>query len=243
MHFLWAAYLLSGQRAEAVKAATTLAERVSHDDALANAALQGFLPSRVLTFVRFGDWDDVLAEPAPPAELEYVRGLWHYARGRAHAANGDLRGANGELDRLRRVAAEVGEDVIIILNPAPRLLELAAEDLAGHIAWREERVGEAIGHFRAAVRMEDDLTYDEPPPWYHSTRNQLGEALLAAGRRAEAEAAFRDDLASLRENGWSLSGLERSLRAQGRDADASEVARRFRMAWREADVPVAGWSR
>ena len=66
--------------------------------------------------------------------------------------------------------------------------------------------------------MEDALTFDEPPAWYHSARNLLGETLLEAGRPAEAAAAFRDDLRYLRETGWSLSGLERALRAQGKAA-------------------------
>ena len=88
------------------------------------------------------------------------------------------------------------------------------------------------------MRRESALTYDEPPPWYHSARHRLGAALLAAGRAAEAEGAFRDDLRVFRENGWSLAGLERALRAQGRTADAEAVAARLGAAWRDADVPA-----
>ena len=30
--------------------------------------------------VRFGRWDEILAEPAPPADLPCAVGTWHYAR-------------------------------------------------------------------------------------------------------------------------------------------------------------------
>jgi tetratricopeptide (TPR) repeat protein len=238
LHFLWATYLLSGQRAKALHAARALMQRVTPPDARDNAALQGFLPAAILTLARFRDWDGVLAEPAPSPDLRYVKGMWHYARGLAHSARSDARAAQAELDSVRAIAAQVNADMIIILNPAPALLRLAAEDLAGEIALGQKRFDDAIGHLRIAVRLEDALTYDEPPPWYHSARNRLGEALLAARRPAEAEAAFREDLWFVRENGWSLSGLERALRAQRKDAEAADIARRFADAWQYADAPA-----
>jgi len=236
-HFLWTAYVLSGQRAKALAAAKSLTGSVSVADARGNASLEAFLSATVLTHARFGDWDAVLAEPASPAELRYLRGIWHYARGLAHASRGHFADAAAELDTLRSLAAGTPATVIIILNPAPSVLELAAEVLAGDIALRQGRVDQAVAHLRDAVRREKLLTYDEPPPWYHSTRHLLGTALLATGRTAEAEAAFRDDLRVFRENGWSLAGLERALRAQQRDAEADQVAARLATAWREADVP------
>ena len=46
----------------------------------------------------------------------------------------------------------------------------------------------------------------------------------------------------MRETGWSLSGLERALRADGKSQEADEIARRFKAAWKYADVPLAGRS-
>jgi hypothetical protein len=238
LHFLWATYLLSGQRAKALGTARALTARVPLADARTTSALEGFLPTPVLTLARFGDWNQVLAEPAPPAELRYATGMWHFARGLAHTAKGDLAAARVELDSVRSLAARVPADMIIILNPAAALLELAGEVLAGEAAFRQRQSDRAIQHLRTAVRLEDALTYDEPPPWYHSARNVLGELLLDAGRPTDAEAAFREDLQFARENGWSLSGLERALRAQGKTGEAAGVARRLEAAWIHADVPA-----
>lgn len=238
LHFLWSTYVLSGQRGKALQTARALTERVKVEDATAVASLEGFLVVEILTLARFGDWDAVLAAPAPPAELRYVTGIWHYARGLAHAARGDVAASLAQLERLRGIAAEVPDEVIIILNSAPALLKLAAEVLSGRIAEHQKQYPAAIAHFRTAARLEDALTYDEPPPWYHSARHLLGEALLGAGRPAEAEAAFREDLRFVRETGWSLAGLERALRAQGRKREAAAVAKRLEKAWQYADGPA-----
>ena len=69
-------------------------------------------------------------------------------------------------------------------------------------------------------------------------RQNLGAALLAAGRAAEAEAVYREDLRQYPNNGWSLFGLTQSLRAQGKAEEAAEVQRRFEQAWQHADISL-----
>jgi len=55
----------------------------------------------------------------------------------------------------------------------------------------------------------------------------LGAALLKAGRAREAERVYREDLRDFRNNGWTLSGLSQSLRAQGKSAEAKGLMRAF----------------
>jgi pimeloyl-ACP methyl ester carboxylesterase/tetratricopeptide (TPR) repeat protein len=236
LHFLWATYLLSGQQTKALQAAQSLVGRVAVENARTYASLEALLSTVFLTRARFADWGGVLAEPAPPSELRYMKALWHHARGLAFSAQGNVRAAGAELDSLRAIAAKVPADMIIILNPASKVLTIAAEVLAGDIALNQKQFDQAIAHLQKAAQIEDALNFDEPPPWHHSTRNRLGEAFLAAGRAAEAETAFRADLSKLRENGWSLAGLERALRRQGKGKEANAVAVRFREAWKYSDM-------
>lgn len=235
LHFLWASYLLSGQRAKALDAARTLVERVRIEDARAVASLEGFLIAEPLTYVRFGEWDRVLAAPAPSADLRFVRGMWHYARGMAYVAKGEWAQALASLDSVRMLANTLPADMIIMLNPAPTLLRVATEVLAGRMAQAKQLHDVAIQHFTTAVAIEDSLTYDEPPAWYHSTRNLLGDALISAGRAAAAQQAFEKDLRFLRETGWSLAGLKHALELQGKTAEAAAVQRRLEAAWKHAD--------
>ena len=69
-------------------------------------------------------------------------------------------------------------------------------------------------------------------------RHPLGAALLAAGRFAEAEAVFREDLAKLPDNGWGLYGLQRALALQKKKAEAAEIQKRFDAVWSRADVKI-----
>ncbi|MCZ6779981.1 MAG: tetratricopeptide repeat protein, partial [Acidobacteria bacterium] len=60
--------------------------------------------------------------------------------------------------------------------------------------------------------------------------------LLQAGRPAEAQQRYEEELAKHPENGWSLYGLAESLRAQAQEEEAAEVDERFRQAWARSDV-------
>lgn len=166
--------------------------------------------------------------------------MWHYARGRALAARGDAAGAEAELARVRAAAQDpaiAGERVEF--NPSGAVLGVAAEVLAGYVGAARGDFDGAARHLREAARLEDALVYGEPPEWTVPVRQDLGAVLLQAGRAAEAEQAFREDLARFPENGWSLHGLAQALRAQGRAADADAVTARFRRTWADADVQPA----
>ena len=236
IHFLWAAYMMSGQQEKSLGAARAVAERVSIAMAREEASLQAFLTPPFLTHARFGNWEAVLAEPRPGDGLDYVLGMWHHARGAAFAAIGDVSNAAAELDSLRAVLTGIPEDMIIISNSARSVLRVAELVLEGRIEAAAGDIPRATSLLREAARLEDELTYDEPPPWYQPVRQLLGDVLLAADRFGEAEAAYRDDLRWVRENGWSLAGLERALRAQGKTAEADAVAERAQEAWKHADV-------
>ena len=80
----------------------------------------------------------------------------------------------------------------------------------------------------------------QSPPWYFPTREVLGYALLKAGKPAEAEAVYREQLARTPRNGWSLYGLVESLRAQGKAEAAADAERQRASAWILADVALPG---
>jgi hypothetical protein len=64
--------------------------------------------------------------------------------------------------------------------------------------------------------------------------------LLAAGRPAEAETVYWQDLGRHPDNGWALFGLAQALRAQGKEEQAAVVDGRFARAWALADVELTG---
>ena len=91
----------------------------------------------------------------------------------------------------------------------------------GEILVRENKLDAGIAELREAIRLEDALNYDEPPGWLIPVRHSLGATLMQNGRYAEAEQVYREDLARLPDNGWSLYGLARSLRAKEEPEEAA----------------------
>ncbi len=157
-----------------------------------------------------------------------------YARGVAFAAKGRMDDAAKSLDSLRAIAAGV------TTSPHTEVLQIATHALLGEIHARRGQFAGAVNHFRTAMRIEDGLSYMEPPYWHYAVRHSLGAALLGAGRPAEAELIYREDLKRFPDNGWSLHGLRQSLVAQRKTAEAADVARELDNAWGMADVKLAG---
>jgi hypothetical protein len=56
----------------------------------------------------------------------------------------------------------------------------------------------AVGRLREAVAKEDGLAYSEPADWFFPTRHLLGAMVISAGKPADAEAVYRDDLSRTR---------------------------------------------
>ncbi|WP_088889338.1 tetratricopeptide repeat protein [Leptolyngbya ohadii] len=242
-HFLWFAAVMSGQQEVAMQAAQQTANLVDRSllGEAGNGPLQHFSLIPLYTQVKFGLWNDILAQPAPGRDLIYPTGVWHFARGMAYTAKGQLQQANRELQALQTIAANPAlKDVTVDgLNSADHLLKIAIEVLSGELASKQENYEAAIIHLQRGVELEDSLTYTEPASWYAPVRQTLGSVLLQANRPTEAEQVYRADLAIYPENGWSLYGLAQSLRAQGKAQEAQQVQAQFEQAWQYADITLA----
>ncbi|HYM27960.1 MAG TPA: hypothetical protein VET66_07405, partial [Steroidobacteraceae bacterium] len=99
---------------------------------------------------------------------------------------------------------------------------------------------DAVRLLRQAVAAEDALAYNEPADWYFPTRHLLGAQLLIAGRAAEAEGVYREDLRRNPHNGWALYGLAAALKREGRAAAAARTRGEAEAAWKHADLQLPG---
>jgi len=242
-HFLWSSATFGGKSEWSKRGALKTRELMGthrHDDPAFGPIIQHFWLTPLYDDVRFGRWDQLLAYPRPE-EAPYTLGMWHYARGMAHAAKGDFAAASGELAALRKHAAnpELAKVQVSVRNNAAQLVAIADRVLAGDIEARRSQRKAAIALLREGVALEDALGYNEPEDWHLPVRQLLGAILLDDGQAAQAEAVYREELADHPENGWSLFGLEKSLRAQSRNEEADAVRQRFERAWRHADIQLS----
>jgi tetratricopeptide (TPR) repeat protein len=190
-----------------------------------------------LAMVRFGKWDDLLAEPKPDAKYPVLTAFWLHGHGMALAGKGKLKEAAADLDALRKMADTAPAELKVGMSPAKTVFGLAAKILEARIATLEKKPA-ALGLWEEAVKMADTLAYSEPDDWFYSVRTFQGGALLAAGKAKDAEAVYREDLRRKPKNGWSLFGLWKSLDAQHKAKDAAAAKGDFEKAWAKADVKL-----
>lgn len=240
IHFLWTSSEMDGRYAAAIDAARRL-ERVTGLQAarmFPQGQLYQFVP--VVTQLRFGKWDAVLAEPRPPADLALDRAISLYARGFAHANKGDF----GAAMRERKLLAAIvdGPDMKKIELPSLPSIEIAKLSLAvldGEIARKKGNLPKAIADFGAARTIELAIPYTEPPFWHEPVSHLLGAALLQAHRPGDAESVYRDSLTRYRRDGWALFGLAQSLDAQGKHDKANALRQELAKVWQLADVKIS----
>ncbi len=237
LHFMWYAAMMEGQRQLSLDTARKMAQHVPLDFARTTPEVQQYLPVPIYTLVRFGLWDDMLAEPAPPAGVPFATAMWHYGRGVAFARKGDIAAANTEL-KLLQAAADLGTAVPIQGKPdtVNGLIAIATDLVTAAIANAHADHASEVTALERAVESQDALQYTEPPFWFYPVRQSLGAAYLRAKRPADAQRVFEEDLAYFKNNGWSLWGLSEAIAAQGNDASATRQA--LQVAWQYADIPV-----
>jgi tetratricopeptide (TPR) repeat protein len=241
LHFLSYSTAMEGRSADSVRAARKAATVISDEDAARMPEGQWVKASAVLALLRFGRWADVLDEPEPPGELPFTAAMWVHARGLAFVRAGKLDDAAREAAELDRLAGDKAVEALETPQfPGASVVRVARAVLAAELAGARGQRDTLLRGLEEAVRMQDRLPYMEPPFWHFPLRQRLGAALVEAGRWADAEAVYREDLRRNPENGWSLYGLLQCLRAQGKDA--AGVERRFREAWRYADTTLTASS-
>jgi tetratricopeptide (TPR) repeat protein len=232
-HMLVYAALMSGQSDLALRSARQITTDLSPEFLKENAMLtDGFVALPLEVMMRFGKWDDILAEPdSYPDYLPFTRAFHRAVRGVAFAAKNDPENARKE----QAIFAERAQPVLKTNPAGAAILSLMQLALEGEILVAEGKLDDALTHLGEALKLEDALPYDEPPSWMIPLRHVLGATLMKAGRFNEAEQVYREDLRRLPDNGWSLYGLAKSLRRQHKNAlEWRAVEARFRKIWAKA---------
>jgi tetratricopeptide (TPR) repeat protein len=254
LHFVVYSAMFAGQSRIALQAAAELAGQLT-PELLSIASppmadwLEAFVPLRVHVLIRFGRWDELIAEPIPADEALYctTTATIHYGRGVAHAARSHLAQAEAERDAFAAAFATIPESRYLFNNTSRDILAVASALLDGEIAYRKGSFDEAFDHLRRAVALDDALPYDEPWGWMQPTRHALGALLLEQGHVEEAAAVYQADLGldpTLSRacqhpgNLWSLHGYHECLRRLGRDNEAVIIGRQLELAGARADVAI-----
>jgi tetratricopeptide (TPR) repeat protein len=237
-HMLAWGALMTGQRALAVKQIDAMVAGMPDDFIEAfSPAVEGFGAMPYEVRVRFGMWDEVLAMAQPTKPYTpFTNAFHHAARAIAFGAKGDTASARAEQKLWVEGLAKVPAEATFHNNKTSEIATLMSAMVEGELLMREGKTDEGLSKLREAVKLEDNLRYDEPPAWMIPARHALGAFLLKHGQLAEAEQVYREDLKHLPNNGWSLFGLSQALKAQNKDA--SETEAQFAKVWAKADIQI-----
>jgi tetratricopeptide (TPR) repeat protein len=254
LHFVVYSAMFEGQSQVALQAADDLAGQLNpallaiESPPMADW-LEAFVPLRIHVLVRFGRWDELIAEPLPDDVELYctTAATIHYGRGVAHAVKGQLAEAHAELEAFATAYARIPDTRYLFNNTARDILAIAAQMLDGEIAYREGRFDDAFATLRRAIELDDSLPYDEPWGWMQPTRHAYGALLLEQGHVEEAAAVYAADLGldpTLSRpcqhpgNVWSLHGYHECLKRLGRNDEAAIIGQQLELARARADVPI-----
>ncbi|OBK47498.1 hypothetical protein A5656_30320 [Mycobacterium gordonae] len=254
LHFIVYSAMFQGQSQIALRAADELAAQLTPELLGIQSPpmadwLEAFVPLRTHVLVRFGRWDDLIAQPLPADPELYCTTATtvHYGRGVAFAATGQLSEAHAERAAFAGAYARIPDSRYLFNNTSRDILAVAAAMLDGEIAYRERSFDDAFRHLRRAVELDDGLPYDEPWGWMQPTRHAYGALLLEQGHVEEAAAVYAADLGldpTLARccqhpgNVWSLHGYHECLRRLGRNEEAVIIGQQLALAAARADVPI-----
>ena len=210
--------------------------------------------------IRFGKWDEILAEPMQTEKDAFPATIatQHYARGVAYASKGMVPEAEAEQVLFKEaltnpaLAGRLMHNNLMYQDPAegPSILNVNAAILEAEIEYRRQFLAKANGEdydftaafdeLRRGVDLSLNLAYNEPWGQMQPVRHILGALLFEQGEIEEAEAVYRADIELWKDNMWGLLGLKLCLEARG-DApeELAEVTALFNERSSRADIRPA----
>jgi len=272
-HFVVWCAMFEGQYETAMKYARKAVDTLPEGDENHGAQfmLAGIIPMGAIflesyvtmpwhVMIRFGKWDEILAEPMYSNKEVFPATIatQHYARGVAYASKGMVPEAEAEQALFKEalanpaLAGRLMHNNFMYQDPAegPSILNVNAAILEAEIEYRRQFLAKAAGEphdftaafdeLRRGVDLSLNLAYNEPWGQMQPVRHILGALLFEQGHIEEAEEVYRADIKLWKDNMWGLLGLKLCLEARG-DApeELAEVTKLFNERSSRADIVPA----
>lgn len=212
VHYLSTAYAFRGDYAKAKETAKSLLEfkenprEAGQIDSFFTAYRQGWF-AMMRALVISESWEEILDGQTLPVYNKPREMAWrNWAIGVAHAGKGQTEEARAD---AKRMDAALEEYVRRVEHSVPPELTAARRELDGHILASAGKFKPALQKLEQASQMQRKLTYSEPPRYPRPVAEVLGQVAMKAGKRSQAEAAFRKALEEVPESSRARVGLDK----------------------------------
>lgn len=250
VHFVAYGAMFLAQKTIALDAALELQELLPEPIvAFLPDFFEAFWGMKLHVMVRFGMWQEILADTLPEdAELfSFTTALLRYGRVVALANTNQHEAAATEFSAFLEAMADVPESRFMFNNPAADVLLIAEQMAAGERLYKSGEIEAGLEHLREAARLSDTLHYDEPWGWMQPPRHALAALLMEQKQFSEAEQIYRSDL-GLNDtlarpcqhpgNVWSLHGFRECLVNRGDTVELVHIQHQLDQVLARAEVPV-----
>jgi tetratricopeptide (TPR) repeat protein len=204
---------------------------------------QYFYMFPLFVMVRMGKWLDILQDTLSiKSDWSYAIIINSFAKGMASVKTGNYEQAEIYLKHLKENEKDNKlKTPFVPYMSTPYECSIIAENiLAANIAFSQKHYDEAITLMKKAVLTEDRLIYTEPNLWMIPARQYLGMFFLTLNKPKEAEKIYREDLVRNPGNGWSLTGLYQSLKAQKKYQELKKIKTHYLNTFSKSDtLPIA----
>lgn len=241
-HFMAATAALEGNSELALKASNNVAK---HSSTILMkepgwGTLQHYYSIPFYMNVKFGKWHEILNIENEVPSLKYPSAVLNYARGLAFLRLDKIEHAKKELHSLEIFADDESLKEISIweINSVDVLVQIAKNVLEAEIMAKESKYLESIALLKEAVKIEDDLNYNEPPDWFFSVRHHLGAVQIEAELYNDAVQTYKDDLVKLPKNGWALHGLKLAYEKLDDQNMVEQIDMQIKESWSTADIQL-----
>src|SRR5689334_22812735 len=153
LHFIVYSAMFEGNSRAAFEAAEELSGQLTPDLLAIESPpmadwLEAFVPLKIHVLVRFGRWDELIAQPLPGDVELYctTAATIHYGRGVAHAAKAQLAQAHGERQAFTEAYARIPDTRYLFNNTARDILAIGGAMLDGEIDYRAGQFDDAFAH-------------------------------------------------------------------------------------------------
>ena len=249
-HFKIYGAMFLGQASVALETADELTTVISEEFLREMADwFEAFIPMKQHVLIRFGRWQEILAQELPKDQELYcvTTAMMHYSRAVALSNSGEPELADAQRELFFEAQNKVPETRMLFNNTCCEILKVAQQMMLGELEYHKGNHEKAFEHLRRSVELDDNLPYDEPWGWMQPARHALGALLIECGQHDEAEVVYRADLgldSTLSRacqhpgNVWSLHGLHECLVHRGESVEATQIKLQLDKAMARAEMKI-----